>query len=90
MKRLLIAVLIFLAVTNNAPAASAEPDGGAFHVECSYLFPESEGGQAVLTPLGGVNHSCRYEGPAEGGGADTTAFGSCVQTPAGNINCNLR
>lgn len=90
MKRLFIAPLVVMAALTFAPPAHGDSGSGAFKVDCTYLFPQSDGGTAVLTPPGGVNHGCRYAGPAEGGGADTAAYGTCVLTPAGNLNCNLR
>ena len=89
MKRLVILSFILIAAFASNSTAQAEPGGGAAHVDCTYIFPDSEGGKTVITPRLGVNHSCRYAGPAEGGGADTDAYGLCVLTPAGNLNCNV-
>jgi hypothetical protein len=88
MRRLMIASLLVIAAFTVAPAAQADPGGGALHVEfCSTFFPGSDGGKFTLTPSGNVNHACRYPGPGGGGGVGTI-FGVCMITPAGNINCN--
>ena len=52
---------------------------------CHIVFPGAEG-YFTVTPSGNVIPSCRYPGPAQGGGVDTV-FGVCFMTPAGNINC---
>ena len=87
MKRILIAAVVVLAAFTVSPAAQAEPGGGATRVEyCHTFFPGSEG-HFTVTPSGNVIHSCRYPGPAQGGGVDSI-FSVCFITPAGNINCN--
>lgn len=86
MKRIVIASVVVMAALTVGPAAQAEPGRGATRVElCHVVFPGSEG-HFTVTPSGNVIHSCRYLGPAQGGGVDTV-FGVCFITPAGNINC---
>lgn len=90
MKRLLFVAFVALALLSVAPAAQADPGGGAFHAECTRFpgpFPGATGGEIVLTPGGSINANCRYPGPAEGGGAEH-AYGTCVITPAGNFQCH--
>lgn len=89
LKRLLIAPVVLTAGLFVAPAAHADPGGGAFHAECTRFpgpFPDATGGEIIITPGGAINANCRYPGPAEGGGAEHM-FG-CVITPAGNFQCN--
>ncbi len=86
MKHILIASVVAVAALTLGPAAHAEPGGGATRVEyCHIFFPGSEG-HFTITPSGSLVHSCRYPGPAQGGGIDPI-FGVCFVTPAGNINC---
>lgn len=94
MKRLLIAAVVVLAALTVSPAAHAghspEPQGGAFHAECTRFpgpFEGATGGEIIIAPGGVINANCRYPGPAEGGGADTSIPG-CVITPAGNFQCH--
>ncbi len=86
MTRIVIASVVAIAALAVGPAAHADPGGGSTRVElCDVVFPGSEG-YFTVTPSGNVIHSCRYPGPAEGGGVNTV-FGVCFITPAGNINC---
>ncbi len=88
MDRLLIAPLVVAAALAVAPTAHAGP---AFQAECTRFpgaFPGATGGQIIITSGGTILANCRYPGPAEGGGADTTSYDNCVIAPAGNFQCH--
>ena len=92
MNRRLIAPLVVTAALAVVPTAQADPGGGAFHAECTRFpgaFPGATGGEIIINP-GGIFANCRYPGPAEGGGADTTTYPNCVIAPAGNFQCHHR
>lgn len=91
MKRLVVAAFVVMAAFTVAPNAGADPDGGAFHAECTdfpRVFPGATGGEIIITPHGNINANCRYPGPAEGGGAEHLPGTGCVIAPAGNFQCN--
>jgi hypothetical protein len=84
MKRFLLVPLVVAAALGVAPTANAAP---AFHAECTRFpgpFPGATGGEIIINQ-GGIFANCRYEGPAEGGGAEF--FSGCVIAPAGNFQC---
>jgi hypothetical protein len=88
MRRLPIAAAIMLAALAAAPAAHADPGGGAFQASCTRFpgpFPGAIGGEIIITPSGNILANCRYPGSAEGGGVESVL--DCEITPAGNFQC---